>query len=144
MPLIRYRTRDISVLNPKPCDCGRTTTRMRKVSGRTDDMLIISGVNVFPSQIESVLMSMEGIAPHYQIIVGKKGFLDNIEVRVELTPEKFTGQFRDLEALEDKVRRRLSNVLSLTAKVRLLEPKSLERSTGKAKRVVDNRPKEGS
>ncbi|MFA4884280.1 MAG: phenylacetate--CoA ligase [Desulfotomaculaceae bacterium] len=144
MPLIRYRTRDISVLNPTPCDCGRTTARMRKVTGRTDDMLIISGVNVFPSQIESVLMSMEGIAPHYQIIINKKGFLDNIEVRVELTPEKFTGQFRDLEALEDKVRRRLNNVLSLTAKVRLLEPKSLERSTGKAKRVIDNRPKEGA
>ena len=144
MPLIRYRTRDISVLNPTPCDCGRTTARMRKVTGRTDDMLIISGVNVFPSQIESVLMSMEGIAPHYQIIVNKKGFLDTIEVHVELTPEKFTGQFRDLEALEDKVRRRLNSVLSLTAKVRLLEPKSLGRSTGKAKRVIDNRPKEGA
>lgn len=144
MPLIRYRTRDISVLNPKPCDCGRTTARMRKVTGRTDDMLIISGVNVFPSQIESVLMSIEGIAPHYQIIVNKKGFLDNIEVQVELTPEKFTGQFRDLEALEEKVRRRLYSVLSINAKVRLLEPKSLERSVGKAKRVIDNRPKNGS
>jgi len=141
IPMIRYRTRDISVLNPTKCDCGRTTARMRKVSGRTDDMLIISGVNVFPSQIESVLMSIEGVSPHYQIIVGKKGFLDYIEIHVELVQEKFTGQFRDLEALEQKVRRRLNSVLSLSAKVRLLEPKSLERSTGKARRVIDNRDK---
>lgn len=143
MPVIRYRTRDISVLNPARCDCGRTTARMRKVTGRTDDMLIISGVNVFPSQIESVLMGIEGVAPHYQIIVGKKGFLDYLEVQVELAQEKFTGQFRDLEALEQRVRRRLNSVLSLSAKVRLLEPKSLERSTGKARRVIDNRPKNG-
>lgn len=141
MPVIRYRTRDISVLNPAKCDCGRTTARMRKVTGRTDDMLIISGVNVFPSQIESVLMGIEGVAPHYQITVGKKGFLDYLEIQVELAQEKFTGQFRDLEALEQKVRRRLNSVLSLTAKVRLLEPKSLERSTGKARRVIDNRNK---
>jgi len=140
IPLVRYRTRDISVLNTGPCACGRTTMRMRKVTGRTDDMLIISGTNVFPSQIESVLISIEGISPHYQIIVGKKGFLDYLEVQVELTQEMFTGQFRDLEVLEDRVRRRLSSVLSLTAKVRLLEPKSLERSMGKAKRVIDNRP----
>lgn len=143
IPMVRYRTRDISVLNPAPCDCGRTTVRMRKVTGRTDDMLIISGVNVFPSQIESVLMGVEGIAPHYQIIVGKKGLLDYLEVQVELTPEKFTGNFRDLAELEDKLRRKLYSVLSLSAKVRLLEPKSLERSTGKAKRVIDNRPKNG-
>ncbi len=143
IPLIRYRTRDISLLNPAPCGCGRTTTRMRKVTGRSDDMLIISGVNVFPSQIESVLMGIEGIAPHYQIIVGKKGYLDYMEVQVELTQEKFTGQFRDLEALEEKVRRSLSHTLTVSARVRLLEPKSLERSTGKAKRVIDDRQKEG-
>lgn len=143
IPLIRYRTRDISLLNPAPCGCGRTTTRMRKVTGRSDDMLIISGVNVFPSQIESVLMGIEGISPHYQIIVGKKGYLDYMEVQVELTQEKFTGQFRDLEALEEKVRRDLTNTLTVSARVRLLEPKSLERSTGKAKRVIDNRQKEG-
>lgn len=139
MPLIRYRTRDISVLNPAKCDCGRTTTRMRKVTGRADDMLIISGVNVFPSQIESVLMGIEGISPHYQIIVGKKGYLDYIEVQVEIAQEKFTGQFRHLAELEEKVRRRLNSVLSISARVRLLEPKSLERSVGKAKRVIDNR-----
>lgn len=143
IPLIRYRTRDISLLNPAPCGCGRTTARMRKVTGRSDDMLIISGVNVFPSQIESVLMGIEGISPHYRIIVGKKGYLDYMEVQVELTQEKFTGQFRDLEALEEKVRRSLSNTLTVSARVRFLEPKSLERSTGKAKRVIDNRQKEG-
>jgi phenylacetate-CoA ligase len=135
MPVLRYRTRDLSVLNPARCDCGRTSARMRKVTGRTDDMLIISGVNVFPSQIESVLMEIDGVAPHYQIIVGKKGQLDFLEVQVEISPELFTGQFRDLETLEKKVTRRLASVLSLTARVRLLEPKSLERSTGKAKRV---------
>lgn len=143
MPMIRYRTRDISILNPVKCDCGRTTARMKKVSGRSDDMLIISGINVFPSQIENVLMGIDGVAPHYQIIVDKKGFLDYLEVQVELSQEKFTGQFRDLEALEQRVRRRLSSVLSLTARVRLLEPKSLERSTGKAKRVIDKRLESG-
>lgn len=140
-PVIRYRTRDISVLNPEPCPCGRTTARMRKVTGRTDDMLIISGVNVFPSQIESVLMSIDGMSPHYQIIVGKKGYLDYLEVQVELTEDKFTGNFRDLEALESKVRQKLQNVLAIGPKVRLLEPHSIERSQGKAKRVIDNRPK---
>jgi len=141
MPVVRYRTRDISVLNPARCDCGRTSARMRKVTGRTDDMLIISGVNVFPSQIESVLMEIDGVAPHYQLIVGKKGRLDCLEVQVEISPERFTGSFKDLAVLEQKVCRRLSVVLSLTARVRLLEPRSIERSTGKARRVVDNRPK---
>lgn len=141
MPVIRYRTRDISLINPEPCPCGRTTARLRRVSGRTDDMLIISGVNVFPSQIESVLMEIEGVSPHYQIVVEKKGFLDHLEVRVELTEEKFTGQYRDLEAVEDGIRRRLQRVLSINPRVRLMEPRSIERSEGKAKRVVDLRPK---
>ncbi len=140
-PVVRYRTRDITALNYEPCACGRTLARMRKVTGRTDDMLIISGVNVFPSQIESVLMEIGGIAPHYQIVVGKKGYLDVLEVRVELTEQAFTGSFRDLEALEERIRSRLQGVLSIGAKVRLMEPFSIERSEGKAKRVVDNRPK---
>lgn len=139
-PVVRYRTRDISVINPEPCPCGRTTARLRKVAGRTDDMLIISGVNVFPSQIESVLMEMEGVSPHYQIVVGKKGYLDYLEVRVEMTEQAFTGQFRDLEAMEENVRRRLQRVLSISPRVRLLEPHSIERSQGKAKRMIDNRP----
>lgn len=144
LPLIRYRTRDISLIYPEPCPCGRTTARLRKVVGRTDDMLIVSGVNVFPSQIESVLMQIEGIAPHYQIVVGKKGYLDYLEVQVEVAPESFTGNYRDLEALEEKVRRRLAAVLSINPRVRLLEPRSLERSQGKAKRVIDNRPKQST
>ncbi len=139
LPMIRYRTRDITVLNPERCSCGRTTVRMRKVSGRTDDMLIISGVNVFPSQIESVLLEIDGIAPHYQIIVTKKGYLDALEVLVEPTENAFTGSYKDLEKLEAAVRSRLSSVLSLHAKVKLVEPGSLERFVGKAKRVIDKR-----
>lgn len=136
-PVIRYRTRDITTLNYEPCVCGRTLARMRKVTGRTDDMLIVSGVNVFPSQIESVLMDIDGIAPHYQIIVTKKGYLDMLEVRVELTEKSFTGNFRDLEALEGRIRARLQSVLSIGARVKLMEPYSIERSQGKAKRVID-------
>ena len=139
LPIIRYRTRDITVLNEEPCPCGRTHTRMRKVCGRTDDMLIISGVNVFPSQIESVLIDTKGVSPHYLIILGKKGYLDYLEVQVELTDEAFTGNFRDLESLEGRIRNRLQSVLSISPRVRLMEPGSLERSMGKAVRVIDNR-----
>ena len=110
-PVIRYRTKDISVINRERCACGRTTARMRKVSGRTDDMLIIRGVNVFPSQIESVLMEVPEVAPHYLIVVDKKkGYLDDLEVHVELNRDKFTGSFRDLEDVEKKISRKLANV----------------------------------
>ncbi len=139
LPILRYRTRDISLVFEDKCDCGRTTARMRKVRGRTDDMLIISGVNVFPSQIETVLMNIDGLSPHYQIIVSKKGYLDQLEVQVELNDEMFTGQFRDLEALEEKIRQKMFSVLSLNCRVRLLEPRSLARSEGKIKRVIDTR-----
>ncbi|MBS4032739.1 MAG: phenylacetate--CoA ligase [Clostridiales bacterium] len=139
-PVIRYRTKDISVINRERCACGRTTARMRKVSGRTDDMLIIRGVNVFPSQIESVLMEVAEVAPHYLIVVDKKkGYLDDLEVHVELNREKFTGSFRDLEDVEKKISRKLANVLTVSARVKLVEPKSLERTMGKAKRVIDRR-----
>lgn len=141
LPVLRYRTRDITVLHPEPCPCGRTTVRMEKVTGRTDDMVTVRGVNVFPSQIESILMDVEGVAPHYQIVVRRRGFLDELEVRVELEPEKFTGQFRDLAALEETVRRRLYAHLGLGVRVRLLEPRALERSTGKARRLIDERVK---
>jgi phenylacetate-CoA ligase len=141
LPILRYRTRDITVLTEEPCPCGRTNARMRKVRGRTDDMLIISGVNVFPSQIETVLMNINGLSPHYQILVGKKGYLDYLEVQVELTDEMFTGHFRDLETLEEKIRQKIFSVLSINCRVRLLEPRSLARSEGKIKRVIDNRPK---
>lgn len=139
-PVIRYRTKDISDINRERCACGRTTARMRKVTGRTDDMLIIRGVNVFPSQIESVLMEVAEVAPHYLIVVDKKkGCLDDLEIQVELDREKFTGSFRDLEAVERKISRRLRSVLTVSARVRLLEPKSLERTWGKSKRVLDKR-----
>lgn len=141
-PIIRYRTRDISMLIDEPCACGRTTVRMKKVTGRADDMLIIRGVNVYPSQIESVLMGTEGVAPHYQLIVTRKGYLDDLEVQVELSGEKFTGKFKELEELEKNLKYKLNKVLMISAKVKLLEPRSIERTVGKAKRVIDLRPKE--
>ncbi len=141
LPIIRYRTRDITIKTTEACACGRTTARICKVSGRTDDMLIVSGVNVFPSQIEDVLLKINGVAPHYQIIVTKKGYLDALEIQVEMTDEAFTGNWKDLENLERTVRARLLAVLSINPKVKLLEPRSLERTAGKAKRVVDLRNK---
>ncbi|NLO89903.1 MAG: phenylacetate--CoA ligase [Clostridia bacterium] len=140
MPVIRYRTKDITSINPEPCRCGRTNARMAKVSGRTDDMLIIRGVNVFPSQIESVLMEIEETAPHYQIIVTREGYLDQIEIKVEVTEEVLKrDRFSELEKLEQKIRDRLYSVLSLDAKVRLVEPHTIERFEGKAKRIIDKR-----
>ncbi|MEG6522818.1 phenylacetate--CoA ligase family protein [Desulfotomaculum sp. 1211_IL3151] len=141
LPIIRYRTRDITVKTTEPCACGRSTARLRKVSGRTDDMLIISGVNVFPSQIEDALLAIDGVAPHYQLIVTKKGYLDVLEVQVEMKDTAFTGNWRDLERLEGKVRAHLQAVLSIGPKVKFLEPRSLERTAGKAKRVIDLRNK---
>ncbi len=139
IPMLRYRTKDITILNPETCKCGRNSIRMNKVLGRTDDMLIIRGVNVFPSQIESVLVGMEGIGPHYQIYVSKKGYMDDIEVRVELIDGKLLESFSELEKLEKSIRHKLKIVLQIDAKVRLVEPKSIERSVGKAKRVIDLR-----
>lgn len=138
-PVIRYRTRDISRLMFEPCPCGRTTIRMERVTGRSDDMLIIRGVNVFPSQIEEVITSTPGLAPHYLIIVDKKGYLDEIEVQVELSPEGFSDRYKDLASLEEQLRNRLQATLSLTPRVKLVEFGSLERTTGKARRVIDRR-----
>lgn len=138
-PVIRYRTRDLSRLILEPCACGRTTVRMEKVTGRTDDMLIIRGVNVFPSQIEEALMGTPGLAPHYQIIIYKKGYLDEIEIHVELAQEGFSDRYRDLAFLEEQVRARLQATLSLSPRVKLLEFGSLERTSGKARRVIDRR-----
>lgn len=139
IPMLRYRTKDITYLIPEACKCGRTSMRMNKVLGRTDDMLIIKGVNVFPSQIESALVGTEHIGPHYQIIVTKKGFMDEIEVHVELVDGSLLEKFSELEALEKSIRHKLRTVLQVDAKVRLVEPKSIERSVGKAKRVIDKR-----
>lgn len=141
IPMLRYRTKDITVLDPEPCKCGRSNVRMNKVLGRTDDMLIIRGVNVFPSQIESVLVGMEHIGPHYQIVVTKKGFMDDIEVLVELIDGSVLEKFSELEKLEKGIRHKLKTVLQIDAKVRLVEPKTIERSMGKAKRVIDMRNK---
>jgi phenylacetate-CoA ligase len=141
LPMIRYRTRDITRLEPEPCPCGRTTVRMRKVTGRTDDMLVISGVNLFPSQIESVLMEIDGVSPHYYIVAGTKNYLDYLEVHVEISEENFTGQYKDLEILENKIKRHLHRVLVLNPKVCLHEPHTIERSMGKAKRIIDKREK---
>ncbi len=141
LPIIRYRTKDITRLFTEPCACGRTTARMEKVTGRTDDMLIIRGINVFPSQIESVLMEIKGVSPFYQLVVDRQGYLDTLEVDVELLPDYFTDNYADLKALEHQIEKRLYAVLSVTAKVKLLEYNSIERTTGKAKRVIDKRPK---
>lgn len=139
LPLIRYRTHDISVLNKKKCKCGRTETRMSKVTGRTDDMLIIRGVNVFPSQIESVLLETGDTAPHYQLIVDRAGVLDTLEVLVEMTPSLFSDEIKVLEDVEKKIKHEIESTLGISAKVRLVEPKSIQRSEGKAKRVIDKR-----
>jgi len=139
LPLIRYRTRDISKLNYEICECGRTLVRMEKVRGRSDDMLIIRVVNVFPSQIETILLQMSGTAPHYQIIVDRVDNLDVLEVRVEIAGNLFFDEVRKLEQLERKIRGEIESALGISAKIKLVEPKTIERSEGKAKRVIDRR-----
>ncbi len=141
-PMIRYRTRDITMLIDEPCSCGRSTVRMKKVTGRADDMLIIRGVNVYPSQIETVLLETEGVAPHYQLIVTQHNYMDDLEVQVELSGDNFSGKFKELEELERTLRGKINKALQISVRVKLLEPKSLERTVGKAKRIVDMRPKE--
>ncbi|WP_010245558.1 phenylacetate--CoA ligase family protein [Acetivibrio cellulolyticus] len=139
LPLIRYRTHDISSLNYKKCECGRTLVRMNKVTGRSDDMLIIRGVNVFPSQIESVLLETGETAPHYLIIVDRVDNLDSLEIWVEMTPSMFSDKIKKVEELEARVRKEVVSALGINAKVKLVEPKTIERSEGKAKRVIDKR-----
>ena len=139
MPMLRYRTRDLTVLHADPCECGRTLVRMSKVLGRSDDMLIIRGVNVFPSQVESVLLGLGETSPHYQLIVDRSDNLDNLTVLVEMTENMFSDEIRRLEVLEHKIEAELASALSVSAKVRLVSPKTIERSEGKAKRVIDKR-----
>lgn len=138
-PIIRYRTRDITSFNNAPCICGRSFIRMNRVSGRTDDMLIIRGVNVFPSQIESVLMEIEGVEPHYQLVVDREGTLDMLTVMVEVGEHAFSDEVRILQNLERKITKNIKEYLGVSAKVKLVEPKSIARSEGKAQRVIDNR-----
>lgn len=138
-PLLRYRTRDITRFNPEPCPCGRTHRRIRRITGRTDDMLIIRGVNVFPSQVESVLLEFGEAAPHYLLVVDRKSNLDRLEVWVEVSGRFFSDQVRHLEELESRLRERIESVLGISAAIRLVEPNTIPRSEGKAKRIVDRR-----
>ncbi|WP_414151425.1 phenylacetate--CoA ligase family protein [Acetobacterium carbinolicum] len=139
LPLIRYRTKDITQLDTTPCDCGRTSARMAKITGRTDDMLIIGGVNVFPSQIEGVLLGIEGIGSNYQIRVLKKGYLDRIEIDVEVINQDLLVSVTLLDQLYKEIESKLHTILGIHAGIHLVEPKSLVRSEGKAKRVIDLR-----
>ena len=138
-PVIRYRTRDISVLYPEPCHCGRTMVRMGRVQGRSDDMLIIRGVNVFPSQIESVIMEIDGIEPHYQLEVAREGRLDTLTVKVEVNEKVFSDEVKNLQNMERKLENNIKEMLSVSAEVKLVEPKSIQRTEGKAVRVIDKR-----
>jgi phenylacetate-CoA ligase len=140
IPVIRYRTKDITSLSPEQCSCGRTHVRMRKITGRTDDMIIIRGVNVFPTQIETVLLDIAGVQPFYQLRVNRIGTMDELEVLVEVSFDLISsGVVRSLELLERKIYRELESLLGISVKVRLVEPKTIERTDGKAKRVIDNR-----
>lgn len=139
IPLLRYRTRDITSLNIEPCECGRTFVRMNKVTGRSDDMLIIRGVNIFPTQVEDVLIKMAGVAPYYMLIVDRVDTMDILEIQVELTPELFNDEIGNLEVLRSKIGAEIQSVLGVNAKITLVEPKSLPRSEGKANHVIDKR-----
>jgi phenylacetate-CoA ligase len=139
MPMIRYRTRDITMLLPGRCECGRTIRRMGRIGRRSDDMLIIRGVNVFPSQVESALLQIEGTLPNYQIVLTREQGLDQMEVRVEVTPHMFNDQIGALQGLQDRIQSALDHVLGIRVQVALVEAYSLERSQGKAKRVIDRR-----
>lgn len=139
MPVLRYRTKDITKLNHEPCSCGRTHARMAKTMGRTDDMLIIKGVNVFPTQIESVLMNVKDIGAHYQLIVRRENFKDNLEIKVELKNGELLESYGRLEELTGEIADRMKSTLGLQAKITLTAPKSLERFSGKAKRIIDLR-----
>jgi len=137
-PLLRYRTRDICVLGHEPCSCGRTLVKMSRLMGRSDDMLIIKGVNVFPSQIETILIEY-GLSSNYQLIIDRVNHSDTLEVCVELTPEMFSDTVRDIERRENQLRERIKNILGIAAKVTLVAPKAITRSEGKAVRVIDKR-----
>lgn len=156
IPLIRYRVKDISSLNPEKCICGRTLVRMSRVRGRSDDMLIIRGVNVFPSQVESVLLKSKVVAPHYMIFVDRKGRMDEMTVHVEVTPDFiksftqkvlsddlscFIDDFEEMKKVKKEIKERIKDVIGVTTDIKLVPPNTIQRSEGKAKRVTDNRPK---
>ena len=139
IPLIRYRTRDITSITYEPCVCGRTHARIARMSGRSDDMLIIRGVNVFPSQIESILVGIEGVEPHYLLFVDRKENLDTLEVQVEVDERLFSDEIKVLQSLARRIEKEIKDMLGVTCKAKLVEPKTIQRSEGKAKRVIDNR-----
>ncbi len=139
LPLIRYRTHDITSLHYEQCACGRTMVRMDRVSHRSDDMLIVRGINLYPSQIESILLEVEGTQPHYQLVITRAGALDDLEVKVEVTPEVFSDEVRQIEELRSRLQQRIKGLIGLSAKITFVEPGTIERSMGKAKRVIDLR-----
>ncbi len=139
MPMIRYRTRDITALVPEPCPCGRTIRRIRRIGRRSDDMLIVRGINVFPSQVETALLAVEGTLPHYQITLRREHGLDEMIVRVEIAPDLLTDAVRGLEQFQARVEKAIESVTGLRARVELAQPHSIARSEGKARRVIDER-----
>lgn len=139
MPILRYRTRDMAVLDRTPCECGRTGVRMGRLLGRTDDMLILRGVNVFPSQIEEALLHVDGTAPHYQIEVNRPGALDEVTVHVEVVPGHFSDKMSEMQNLRDAIDREIQSVIGIRVRVNLVAPQTIERFIGKAKRVIDRR-----
>ena len=139
MPMIRYRTRDLTRIISEPCECGRTLRRIDRISSRSDDMFIIRGVNVFPSQIETALLSVDGTLPHYNIILSTENGLDNIEVDVEISEELFSDKVRSMEALQHRLNAAIESVIGIRARVKLVAPNTIQRSEGKAKRVIDRR-----
>lgn len=142
LPLLRYRTKDLTILHPDKCACGRTNVRMEKITGRADDMLIIRGVNIFPSQIESILLEMGETKPHYMLIVDRINNLDVLEVWIEINEEYFSDKIKKLESLTKKIRQAIESTLGINVKVKLVEPKTIQRSEGKAQRVIDRRNRE--
>jgi phenylacetate-CoA ligase len=139
LPMLRYRTRDLTRLHTDTCKCGRTIIRMEKCLGRSDDMLIIRGVNVFPSQIESVLLEISETRPHYQLVVDRINNLDSLEVWVEVDDQFFSDEIKELEGLRKKIQQNIESTLGINATIKLVEPKTIERSEGKARRVIDKR-----
>jgi phenylacetate-CoA ligase len=139
MPLVRYRTRDLTAIVAEPCPCSRTLRRIRRIDRRGDEMFAVQGVNVFPSQIEAALLAVEGTLPHYQIVLTQANGLDQVEVQIEVTPQIFSDRIGALESLQSKLAHEIEHALGISVPVRLVEPHTIERSRGRAKRVVDKR-----
>jgi phenylacetate-CoA ligase len=141
LPLLRYRTRDIGTITTEKCECGRTMARIQRLSGRTDDMLIIRGVNVFPSQIETILLATQGVSPHYQLVLDTANNMTSLEVKVEVLPEYFTDDIKKLSYLSEQLRNKIKVFVGINVKITLCEPKTIPRGQGKAVRIIDNRKK---